>query len=124
MDIAIEPARPEDAGELMTVQRAAFLIEGELNNSFTLPPMTETLDEVRKAIESDTVVLVARLGHRIPVSRTWKNGCEPTRLPPSGEAALSLAWSLLCSFAPGKPSGTWEWMALPARFSSSWCSCW
>ena len=58
MDIAIEPARPEDAGELMTVQRAAFLIEGELNNSFTLPPMTETLDEVRKAIESDTVVLV------------------------------------------------------------------
>lgn len=65
MNIAIEPARPEDAGELMTVQRAAFLIEGELNNSFTLPPMTETLDEVRKAIESDTVVLVARLDRRI-----------------------------------------------------------
>ena len=65
MELVIEPARPEDAGELMTVQRAAFLIEGELNNSFTLPPMTETLDEVRKAIESDTVVLVARLGHRI-----------------------------------------------------------
>jgi ribosomal protein S18 acetylase RimI-like enzyme len=65
MELAIGPARPEDAGEVMTVQRAAFLIEGELNNSFTLPPMTETLDEVRKAIESDTVVLVARLGHRI-----------------------------------------------------------
>jgi hypothetical protein len=55
MEMAIEPARPEDAGELMTVQRAAFLIEGELNNSFTLPPMTETVDEVRKAIASDTV---------------------------------------------------------------------
>jgi ribosomal protein S18 acetylase RimI-like enzyme len=65
MDVVVEPARPEDAGELMTVQRAAFLIEGELNNSFTLPPMTETLDEVRKAIESDTVVLIARLGRRI-----------------------------------------------------------
>ena len=59
MEIVVEPARPEDAGELMTVQRAAFLIEGELNNSFTLPPMTESLDEVRKAIESDAVVLVA-----------------------------------------------------------------
>jgi ribosomal protein S18 acetylase RimI-like enzyme len=65
VEIVIDPARPEDAGELMTVQRAAFLIEGELNDSFTLPPLTETLDEVRKAIESDTVVLVARLGHRI-----------------------------------------------------------
>lgn len=65
MTIAIARARPEDAGELMTVQRAAFLIEGEVNGSFTLPPLTETLDEVRKAIESDTVVLVARLGHRI-----------------------------------------------------------
>jgi ribosomal protein S18 acetylase RimI-like enzyme len=65
MDVVIDRARPEDAGELMTVQRAAFLIEGELNDSFTLPPLTETVDEVRKAIESDTVVLVARLGHRI-----------------------------------------------------------
>ena len=65
MEITVEPARIEDAGELMTVQRAAFLIEGELNNSFTLPPLTETLDEVRAAIESDTEVLVARLGHRI-----------------------------------------------------------
>jgi len=64
MDLVIAAARPEDAGELLTVQRAAFLIEGELNNSFTLPPLTETLDEVRKAIETDTV-LVARLGHRI-----------------------------------------------------------
>jgi ribosomal protein S18 acetylase RimI-like enzyme len=65
MEITVEPARPADAGELMTVQRAAFLTEGELNDSFTLPPMTETADEVRKAIESDTVVLVARLGHRV-----------------------------------------------------------
>jgi ribosomal protein S18 acetylase RimI-like enzyme len=65
MDLTIEPARPRDAGELMTVQRAAFLAEGELNDSFRLPPLTETLDEVRAAIESDTVVLVARLGHRI-----------------------------------------------------------
>jgi ribosomal protein S18 acetylase RimI-like enzyme len=64
MDITVQAAVPADAGELMTVQRAAFLAEGALNNSFTLPPMTETLDEVRAAIGRDTV-LVARLGHRL-----------------------------------------------------------
>lgn len=64
MDITVEPAVPADAGELMTVQRAAFLAEGRLNDSFTLPPLTETLDEVRASIGRDTV-LVARLGHRL-----------------------------------------------------------
>jgi ribosomal protein S18 acetylase RimI-like enzyme len=66
MDLEIAVAGRGDAGEIMTVQRAAFLIEGELNGSFRLPPMTETLDEIRAAIGADdTVVLVARLGHRI-----------------------------------------------------------
>jgi hypothetical protein len=46
LEIVIAPAVEEDAGELLTVQRAAFLAEGELNNSFRLPPLTETLDEV------------------------------------------------------------------------------
>jgi ribosomal protein S18 acetylase RimI-like enzyme len=66
VEITIGPARPADAGELMTVQRAAFLSEGELNGSFRLPPMTETVEEVRAAItDPDTTVLVARLGHRL-----------------------------------------------------------
>ena len=66
MEIVIGPAREADAGEVLTVQRAAFLAEGALNNSFTLPPLTETLDEVRAALtDPATVVLVARLGHRI-----------------------------------------------------------
>jgi hypothetical protein len=66
MELEIAVAGRGDAGEIMTVQRAAFVIEGELNGSFRLPPMTETLDEIRAAIGADdTVVLVARLGHRI-----------------------------------------------------------
>jgi ribosomal protein S18 acetylase RimI-like enzyme len=65
-ELSITRAVPRDAGEIMTVQRAAFLIEGELNGSFTLPPMTETLEEVRAAIAApDDVVLAGRLGHRI-----------------------------------------------------------
>ena len=66
MDIVIGKADVADAGELLTVQRAAFLAEGALNESFTLPPLTETLDEVRAALtDPGTVVLVARLGHRL-----------------------------------------------------------
>jgi ribosomal protein S18 acetylase RimI-like enzyme len=66
MEIVIGPAAVTDAGELLTVQRAAFLAEGALNNSFTLPPLTETLDEVRAALaDPETVVLVARRGHRL-----------------------------------------------------------
>jgi ribosomal protein S18 acetylase RimI-like enzyme len=66
MEIVIGPATAADAGEVLTVQRAAFLAEGALNNSFTLPPLTETLDEVRAALsDPGTVVLVARLGHRL-----------------------------------------------------------
>jgi ribosomal protein S18 acetylase RimI-like enzyme len=83
----ITPARPADAGELLTVQRAAYLIEGERYGSFRLPPLTETLDEVRATLDAatldaaardaaarsadgvardgGTVVLVARLGHRL-----------------------------------------------------------
>ena len=66
MEFTIAVAQVADAGEVLTVQRAAFLAEGALNNSFTLPPLTETLEEVRAALtDPETVVLVARLGHRL-----------------------------------------------------------
>jgi ribosomal protein S18 acetylase RimI-like enzyme len=66
MEISIVAAAPTDAGEVLTVQRAAFLAEGALNDSFTLPPLTETLDEVRAAIDDTGLVfLVARQEHRL-----------------------------------------------------------
>ena len=65
MDVTILPASPADAGELLTVQRAAYLVEGERYNSFRIPPLTETLAEIRAAISGDDTVLVARAGHRL-----------------------------------------------------------
>ena len=52
MEIIIGPASVADAGELLTVQRAAYLSEGRLHESFDLPPLTETLDSLRSAIAS------------------------------------------------------------------------
>jgi hypothetical protein len=66
MELVIERACPEDAGELMTVQRAAFLIEGELNDSFTLPPMTETKVtryELTGATSENNLRMYRRLGY-------------------------------------------------------------
>ena len=54
--VTILDADPADAGELLTVQRAAYLSEARLHESFALPPLTETLDEIRAAIASVTVL--------------------------------------------------------------------
>lgn len=60
----IGPADPADAGELWTLQKATYLVEGERHGTFDLPPLTETLDELRAALAAETV-LVARSGSRI-----------------------------------------------------------
>jgi tRNA (guanine37-N1)-methyltransferase len=62
--LVITVAQRSDAGELLTLQRAAFLTEARLNGTLELPPLTETLAELADSIESDTV-LVARLRGRL-----------------------------------------------------------
>lgn len=57
-------AVPDDAGEILTVQRAAFVVEAQRYGEPDLPPLTETIDEVRDVIASGTMsVLVAELDH-------------------------------------------------------------
>ncbi|MGC4820967.1 GNAT family N-acetyltransferase [Micromonospora sp. DT63] len=61
----IVPAGVADAGEILTVQRAAYLTEAQHYADPFLPPLTETLDEVREVLTGPTTVLAARLGHRL-----------------------------------------------------------
>jgi tRNA (guanine37-N1)-methyltransferase len=63
-ELVIEPAKPDDAGELWTLQLAAYLSEGQINSSLSIPPLTQTLDEMRDSLSTGTV-LVARRGHRL-----------------------------------------------------------
>jgi GNAT superfamily N-acetyltransferase len=53
-----------DAGELLTLQRAAYVGEAMLYDQF-LPPLFETLDEIRAVLGGDTTVLGIRDGHRL-----------------------------------------------------------
>jgi tRNA (guanine37-N1)-methyltransferase len=62
--LVITLAEPSDAGELLTLQRAAFVSEGRLNGSFAIPPLTETLADVEASLVTGTV-LVARLRGRL-----------------------------------------------------------
>ncbi|KKK07359.1 GNAT family N-acetyltransferase [Micromonospora sp. HK10] len=63
--VTITPAGVADAGEILTVQRAAYLVEAQRYADPFLPPLTETLDEVRAALAGPTIVLAARHGARL-----------------------------------------------------------
>ncbi|WP_062463291.1 GNAT family N-acetyltransferase [Demequina soli] len=64
--IRIDEIGVEDAGELLTVRRAAFVSEAQIFNDPNIPALTQTLDELIVDLQSDTVVtLGAWLGHRL-----------------------------------------------------------
>ena len=63
--VVVTTATPADAGELLTLQRAAYVPEGRLNGSIDIPPLTETLDELAASLRTPGTVLVARDGSRI-----------------------------------------------------------
>jgi len=55
---------PESAGEVLTVQRAAFVAEARLYGTAEIPPLIETLDEVRRELGS-TIMIGALLAGRL-----------------------------------------------------------
>jgi ribosomal protein S18 acetylase RimI-like enzyme len=98
MTVQIEQARPDDAGEVLTVQRAAFLSEAQRYGDPHLPMLTETLAEIRAVIGT---VLVARdpRGRLVAVGRGRldKGGtCHIARLAVVPDLrGLGLGWRML-----------------------------
>ncbi len=64
MTWSIAPVTPGDAGELLTLQRAAYVSEAQLYDNPHLPPLTQTLDALRADLASGPA-LKAMLGSRI-----------------------------------------------------------
>ncbi|MGN9780259.1 GNAT family N-acetyltransferase [Nonomuraea sp. ZG12] len=52
----IQRAVAADAGEILTLQRAAYVSEAQLYGDPYIPPLVESLDQVRKAIENGVVL--------------------------------------------------------------------
>jgi GNAT superfamily N-acetyltransferase len=55
---------PEHAGEVLTVQRAAFVAEARLYATAEIPPLVETLDELRRELAA-TVTMGAWSASRL-----------------------------------------------------------
>jgi GNAT superfamily N-acetyltransferase len=54
----------EHAGEVLTVQRAAFVAEARLYGTTEIPPLVETLDEIRRELGA-TIMMGALLAGRL-----------------------------------------------------------
>ena len=63
-DVRIEVAGPGDAGELLTLQRAAWVPEARLYREPELPPLTQTLEELVAELGAGTA-LKAVAGTRV-----------------------------------------------------------
>ncbi|WP_193598398.1 GNAT family N-acetyltransferase [Microbacterium sp. YJN-G] len=63
-DLVIAAISPDDAGEVMTLQRAAFVSEAQIYGSVDMPPLTQTLEAVRAEL-TDCAGWTARIGGRL-----------------------------------------------------------
>lgn len=64
MPVVLRRAVERDAGEILTLQRAAYVTTAQLYRDPFLPPLVETLQDVVEAIRTE-IVLAAMDGHRI-----------------------------------------------------------
>lgn len=64
MPVILRRAVEADAGEILTLQRAAYVTTAQLYRDPFLPPLLETCQDVAEAIRSQ-IVLAAVDGHRI-----------------------------------------------------------
>lgn len=63
-EVVIRGIRPADAGEVLTLQRAAFVQEALVYGTPHLPPLTQSLDELRAEL-ADNLGRVALDGPRV-----------------------------------------------------------
>ncbi|WP_248241560.1 GNAT family N-acetyltransferase [Microbacterium kunmingense] len=63
-DLTIRDILPTDAGEVLTLQRAAFVSEALIYGSVEMPPFTQTLAEVEHEL-AENLGCVALLGPRM-----------------------------------------------------------
>jgi len=64
MDIFIVQASPDDAGEILALQKMAYQSEAKLNDDWIIPPLTEILPEIISEFETK-VTLKAVCADRI-----------------------------------------------------------
>ncbi len=62
--VAIRRARPTDAGEILVVQRAAYVLDAQLYSDPMIEPLVETFEDIQAGIR-DAIVLLATMDGRV-----------------------------------------------------------
>ncbi|MDY0911115.1 GNAT family N-acetyltransferase [Microbacterium sp. CFBP9034] len=73
-DIEIRDIRPAHAGEALTLQRAAFVQEALIYDSVQMPPLTQTLDELRAELIENLGCVALDGGRMIGAVRARRDG--------------------------------------------------
>jgi PncC family amidohydrolase len=68
-DIRIEPISPSDAGEVLTVQRAAFVSEAQIYGSADMSPLTQTLEQLEAELHTAQGWVARRRGRLVGAVR-------------------------------------------------------
>ncbi|MFI7704787.1 GNAT family N-acetyltransferase [Nonomuraea sp. NPDC049480] len=74
MRVTIEQAVAADAGEILTVQRAAYVSEAQLYGDPYIPPLVESLEQMRKVIETAVVLKAVDAGRIVGAVRGRLSG--------------------------------------------------
>jgi tRNA (guanine37-N1)-methyltransferase len=75
-DVEVRAARPGDAGELLTLQRACWVQESRTDAGLELDTLTETLDDVRAWIATGTTLVLVSGGRLVGAVRgRLHDGC-------------------------------------------------
>jgi GNAT superfamily N-acetyltransferase len=73
-DIAIDVLDETGAGELLTLQRAAFVSEAQIYGSADMPPLTQTLEQVRAELHDGDALGARRDGRLVGAIRFRMDG--------------------------------------------------
>lgn len=72
--VTIRDIRPEDAGEVLTIQRAAFVQEALIYGTPHLPPLTQTLEELEAELAENLGCVAVREHRLVGAVRARRDG--------------------------------------------------
>ncbi len=80
--LSIEPAKPEDAPEILALQKLAYQSEAELYKDFSLSPLRQTLEEMTQDLSRMTFLKAVMDGKIVGSVRAYQEGdsCYISRL--------------------------------------------
>jgi ribosomal protein S18 acetylase RimI-like enzyme len=73
-DLVISPVEPADSGEVLTLQRAAYVTEARLYGDCFLPALTQSHQELREELAAGFALKAVREGRIVGAARARRDG--------------------------------------------------